>query len=163
MIKDLFPLKTFHQDAVLKRLSELAEKAQSEDDVEDKVEELVEGGTLDNAKPIYCHPLTMTIEGGVMTCLLFNNDSTPFTASTLADFIDNLFTEIGDIIRIMASGAFIKSTNVVISSFIGKNNSGYIIYGRIASTGAESITAFATKEAFVDAITSIFDGVNKIN
>lgn len=33
MIKDLFPLKTFHQDAVLKRLDELAEKSQSEDDV----------------------------------------------------------------------------------------------------------------------------------
>lgn len=74
MIKELFPLRTFQQDAVLKRLSELADKALSEEDIE--------GGTIENAKPLYWHTCKFykSVESDLsylIYLVVINNSPTP--------------------------------------------------------------------------------------
>ena len=53
------------------------------------VKELVEGGTLDNAKPIYWHGLEMyqASNKGVVYAHILNNDNTPITRSSLTELM----------------------------------------------------------------------------
>lgn len=69
----------------------------SENQLEGLIKEQVEGGTLSNAKPIYCHPISIDIEGEDVTnpahlaCLIFDNSNEEY--NTYAKFIAKL-TEI---------------------------------------------------------------------
>ena len=129
------------------------------------VEEMIESGELDNAKPIYCHPITLLDNDQKVriTCLIFNNSSTAFTIDTFLDWIDALYTQVGAQIRIMASGAYTASSNFLIASYLGKvNATTYYLLGVRASDGTSSQLNL-TKDEFKDYIKNLYDGVNKIN
>ena len=119
--------------------------------------------SVSNAKLIYCHPLTIGNSIDVVTCLIFNNDPTPFTSGTFADWIIGLFNEIGDVIRVMASGAFMYASNLYISSFIAVNSNGILFYGLKGSDGTPVNMQIGDKNNFVTYATTFIDGVNKIN
>ena len=130
----------------------------------EKVEELVEGGALDNAKPIYCHPITLELTATYyklrLTCLIFNNDSTEFTWASFKEF---LATFNG---RIMITGAVtdIQNSFVVIASQLRVTGSAIYVYG-LTTTGdvadANTNTINLLESAFNSI--SLIDNVNKVN
>ena len=135
-----------------------------------RVEALVEGGTLDNAKPIYCHPLTIRYDDGklILTCLIFNNDATPFTMDTFKQWVDSTANIVsGGILRVMVSGAFLNTdTNkLVIASYFYKINStgNYGLFGQNTDTSGVGYMQSATFGDLFPVSTALYDGVNKIN
>ena len=137
--------------------------AQTEDDVEGIVEDLVEGGTLDNAKPIYCHPVSFTNETAKfrMTALIFNNDPTPFTITSFKEWIDNLYQQIQDNIRIMITGGYKHGSLIMITSWLFYNGTNYGIAG-LSTTGEVDVYSSSYNSLFPEG-TTFTDGVNKIN
>ena len=125
----------------------------------------IEAGQTENAKPIYCHPITITSStSDIITCLIFNNDATPFTKSTFADWLLALFAKIDDVVRVMASGSFIIGTTTFISSFIGVIAADTIaIYGAKASDGSGAAKTIGSKSDFETYVSNFYDSVNKIN
>ena len=144
----------------LKQLQEIADA---------RVTSLVEGGQLDNAKPIYCHPITIThtedaVQEATLTCLIFNNSPTPFTKNTFADWIDALYEQVGATIRILISGGYVSNSKLSIGAYMGKSASNpYFITGNFIDGSGESLLRFASKNDFTTYISSFNDGVNKIN
>ena len=134
---------------------------------EDKTPNLLNVAVQSDIKPIYCHPISIinpTNENAArITCLIFNNDATPFTFSTFVDWIDDLYSQIGDTIRIMASGSHVENNNVMISSYLGKSASGYYLASCFAASGIYQVTNFPTKQAFIERFSQFNDGVNRIN
>lgn len=123
----------------------------------------IEGGTLDNAKPIYCHPITIIKPNTYrLTALIFNNSVTALTLSTFKDFIDNLYTSVGSNARVMLSGAYNTGNGVIIASFIGKSDAGYSVYGLDTSGNDKYVTNADFDQIFAND-TVFVDGVNKIN
>lgn len=126
----------------------------------------INGEENPSVKPIYIHPITLVNgNGGTYmraTVLLFNNDPTPLTKYTFIDFIDNLYTQVGETIRIMSSGTILDNDNVYILSYFGKSTNGYYFAGNNIN-GAISQTITFNTEQLLNRITDFFDGVNKIN
>ena len=143
-----------------KQIGEMAKNV-----ADQEVEELVEGGTLDNAKPIYCHPIYLerTVSGKELrvTMLIFNNDATPFTLETFKTYLDDLYNANNDA-RIMASGGAVENNNVIIISFIRKYNNIYYITG-IKTSGGTAYGISNSDYNIIMANVTLYDGVNKIN
>ena len=136
----------------------------SENQLDSQIKEVIESGQVDNAKPIYIHPVQIdlsTTYAGKITMLIFNNDSTPFTKTTFLDYFDNLYTQVGSTIRIMISGAFTKSSLISIASYLVKSSTTYILVGWALNGGENNITF--TRNEFESNIEIFNDGVNKIN
>lgn len=122
-----------------------------------------------SVKPIYCHPIQIErvesdVQTAELTMLIFNNSATAFTKTSFLDWLDDLFTSVGSTIRIMISGGWKQSgqNSLLVASYLGKYASdSYYIMG-MALTGVALIETF-TREEFEEFITSITDGVNKIN
>lgn len=134
--------------------------------VDNKIETLVEGGTLDNAKPIYCHPLDIILgSNGRIGCLIFNNSSTPFTKNTFVGFIEDLFASVGDNCRIISTGVFYTDSGAYPAVGILRRNAAtnqYALYSQKLDGTAITVD-FNDAETFISEITYINDGVNKIN
>ena len=140
----------------------------SENQLDSIIKEQVEGGTLENAKPIYCHPIQITFidNKGLITMLIFNNDATPFTASTFIDWLDNLYQEVGDYIRIMTSGAIIgTNSNALCPACYLVRRTSSLPYGvlGVKSDGSADSYDFLDKATFIASCSTFNDGVNKIN
>ena len=151
----------------LKQLQEIADA---------RVEALVEGGQLDNAKPIYCHPISIirnNINGNSfrITALIFNNDDTPFTLATFKEWFDNLVETTESRARLLCTGGVSLSNfppdetpePIVVSSFDKATNGLYGFYG-MALSGSIG-TAYRSDiwtDIFPEGIEFV-DGVNKIN
>lgn len=129
---------------------------------------LVNADKIDNAKPIYCHPIYCTFnrirEGNsvlmTFTCLIFNNDATPFTADTFFDWVKALFTAHPNA-SIMASGYVEGNPISRIQDGIGSNLQ--LQVPRIESGSyVNQFWNFIKTDLTLE--TSVFiDGVNKIN
>lgn len=123
----------------------------------------------DIPKKIYCHPITISNSTNVniiskMTCLIFNNDPTPFTKTTFRTYLDNLYNQIGDTVRIMTSGAFTDSNNKIsIACYLAKTSSAYTLVGFAVDGTFSSFRDFSTEQDFEDFIVGFNDGVNVIN
>lgn len=125
----------------------------------------IEAGTIENAKPIYIHPITiLNSTAARLTLLIFNNSSTPFTVSSFLDYLDALYEDVGAQTRILISGGFSTSENeVLIGSYLGKSDATtYYMLGISVSTGGAEGRNF-NRENFAAFITDLYDGVNKIN
>lgn len=131
----------------------------------------IEGGTLDNAKPVYCHPLQLTRISGTtqfaITCLIFNNDPTPFTLSTLKEWLDNVYLLSGESVILMASGYYKNDSDEITSmSYIYKSkvtlNYG-VAGGQYNSLVIHSVASLNFNDIFDSDNTTFVDGVNKIN
>lgn len=136
--------------------------------------EVIESGAVDNAKPIYCHPINIGIEDGSvqanMTMLIFNNDSTPFTFETFNQWLSNLADLITNA-RIMVSGyLLLNSIFYPITMLYGNNNADgerqIVVRGSAFTGGAinKSYTIAQWEALDTDSKIKYFnDGVNKIN
>ena len=134
--------------------------------------DLVVTGSINNeenpsVKPIYCHPIQIervedNIQTAELTMLIFNNSATAFTKTTFLNWLDDLFSTVGSTIRIMASGGWKSSGALMVASYIGKYGANNYYLMGIASSGNASIETL-TREEMEEFITSLTDGVNKIN
>ena len=116
-------------------------------------------------KPIYVHPIIIQTAGTFKIGLfIFNNSPTPFTASTLADYIEDLYEAAGDTVRIVATGGFKASdSSICIASNIGKTSTNYYMTGISVTTATELSRNYSSKELLIAAISSISDSVYRIN
>ena len=130
-----------------------------------RVKTLVEGGTLNNAKPIYCHPVNIGYidesNEFMITMLIFNNDATEFTFETFNAWLSALVNQIAQA-RIMASG-YIKVSGTIypVSQLYGSDNNRNVICSPNAISGILISYSKAEWEALVPNVFQ--DAVNKIN
>ena len=120
----------------------------------------IKGGTLDNAKPLYFHPIVIwsTTLKLVMSCFIINNSPTPFTSETL---IETLRTWGG---RLLVTGTYKDGDdNVWHLSYVAPQSE-----GRLHLQGTYDGTPKSTASCprfdnmnFSDA--AFIDNVNKIN
>ena len=145
----------------LKQLQEIADA---------RVEALVEGGTISNAKPIYCHPISLTRSGDNghmrLTMLIFNNTATAFTLTTFKEWLETLQSQI-DSVRIMVSGGvqdLVNSKYIISASYIAcyeyNDQIEYNIAGIYDNGNYQEIYG-SWNDVFHDV--SLTDNVNKIN
>lgn len=134
----------------------------------------IEAGGVTNAKPIYCHPIWIAwdnethTEFGNISCLIFNNTSTPFTLSTFKTYIDNLRRTSGEDVRIVASGGFVTASGqysdgkITIANTLYEISQNYLQLQGVSVDSARTniITLWAT---IADNVTNFTDGVNKLN
>ena len=130
----------------------------------------IEAGLTENAKPIYCHPVTLadnsvgSSQSSKLGCLIFNNSPTPFTLATFIDYIDELYTKVGGTVRIITTGGFTdNNNNVAIAAYIGKVGSNSYYLSGLKNTGEGEVYMTFSKEQLLAYINYFYDGVNKIN
>ena len=120
--------------------------------------EVIESGQVDNAKPIYYHPIYLrgTIGGVERTRIQFcilNNSPTAFTSASIITKIQALLDD-GAIINV--NGYYIDSNSVYSPVYIiNKSGTSYLIYYHTASSKSDVNISNFTWECT--------DGVNKIN
>ena len=121
--------------------------------------------SVENAKPIYCHPITMGYKDAshefTLTCLIFNNDGTPFTFASFNEWLDALIAQITTA-RIMCSGYVIVGGETLPVSYLNytTDNVGIIVSPGSVSSINDNFTPNQWKALVM---TSFNDGVNKIN
>lgn len=131
--------------------------------ITDDVEVSEEVYDVANAKPIYCHPISLLGSSNNVrfTCLIFNNSETPFTIDSFVSYIEALYAIVGDTIRIMISGGYVDNGNTIIATYLGLSSSSFVIVGLDTSGIAQ--TKNYSKEDFIALFDALYDGVNKIN
>ena len=130
------------------------------------IKEIVEGGSVDNIKPIYCHPLEIfKANVGILTALVFDNSIDPIdTWDKLKTKINNFLSGSG-VRRLVTSGSWKVDTDTIICGEIATNAAGDSffavgfdtagVYHGISGAGAVNLTS--------ETGISVVDGVNKIN
>lgn len=130
------------------------------------------GNLIDDVKPIYIHPISIIKRSGSgkynLGFIILNNDSTPFTFDTFKQFIDNLFTQIGGVVRMLCTGYYNNglegedNKQGAVSVLAKINNTNFqIILG-----GADNPSTFHASTSWGGILGSpdeFTDGVNKIN
>lgn len=125
-----------------------------------RIQALVEGGTLENAKPLYFHPIVVndSVNKVSIALIIIDNVSTPYnTWSKVKAKMLSIAHEINDTARFPATGSFYSDTSLKVNRNIdAKTDDTLVLYGQDpsgdnASTTITSLTA------------EVFDGVNKIN
>ena len=136
-----------------------------------RVKSLVEGGTLENAKPIYFHPISIIKRTGDIQYNLgftiLNNTPTAFTFTTFKQFIDNLYTQIGGVVRMICTGYYDngdsddrKSGAVSVLAKVTESNIQLLLGDRNSNSNYISVSTWA--DLFGEPA-EFTDGVNKIN
>ena len=129
----------------------------SENQLDSIIKEQVEGGTLENAKPIYYHPIYIS---GIdytlrLTAAILDNNPTPYTLATFKAKVQELCD--ADAI-INANGLFMLEGVCYNIFIISKTGPSYAIYGADYQGNRTYIDLLS-----ISAINSFDDGVNKIN
>ena len=144
--------------------------AQTENDVK----ALVEGGALENAKPIYCHPIHIENQAVGesnyhLTFLIFNNDSYAYDYPTFKQWLSNLAEQIEpNEVQLLCSGGIASSDKqlVIIASYLFYNTTNEVV-GIAGITPSGVLNANYTSLANIDSLfgaSMVFkDAVNKIN
>lgn len=115
--------------------------------------------SVDNAKPIYCHPINVA-DDGLSLCrfnfLIFDNRAEPYTKSEIIAKLKSIMDVDG---VILANGMVIVEGSRMVVYQIAKYTSYYGIYASNFDNG--SVLDLDT--LFNNALVSVNDGVNKIN
>lgn len=133
-----------------------------------RVKSLVEGGTLDNAKPLYFHPITLgnTSDSAntyslSWTMIIIDNNSEPYnTWQKVKEKMLAVANAIGDTARFLVNGGLSnndKSVVVICNNIDARTDSTLRLYG--LDTGRERYSLDITSIS----IAECYDGVNKIN
>ena len=134
--------------------------AQTENDVK----ALVEGGTLENAKPIYYHPIycVIGVEGTynklVFQCAILDNNSTAYTNTTLIQKLKDLM-DVGAIINV--NGYYKDSNNEYADVMVLYKSGASYTSDTFKPTATGTFSFSQLLEEATDI--SVVDGVNKIN
>lgn len=137
----------------------------------DEVKELIESGTVSNAKPIYYHPILIqsNLTGAIvfaLSIMIINNDPTPFTFETFIKWGEDLAHALGADAIINCSGYY-KSASYEVTSIshllcVPSDDSWRIRGGRAGYS--EIINVVYTKANMASLPVQVFnDAVNKIN
>lgn len=124
------------------------------------VKSMVESGALDNAKPIYCHPINLysnTLPAN-MSALILSNDPEPLDTWAKVKAAIAQFVETGNA-RLVTTGAAVLTGTLVVASCIIYRTSDqtYSLQGiDVTSLGLRDVGI--TSESF-----TVYDGVNKVN
>lgn len=136
----------------------------SKNEVKNLSKEVIESGQVDNAKPIYCHPIFISLNRSYdnniiqLTALIFNNDNTPFTKETFIAWLKALWTT-APTAKILTSGYFTTAPLCCLSN-ADDNDACYMKYAGTESIGSKAYLQYA--DLLLEAST-FEDGVNKIN
>ena len=125
----------------------------------------IEAGTIENAKPIYVHPLDIRGDDFSICCFVFNNDPEPLTKDSFVDWMDSLFEVVGDAIRVLASGGCNAGGSVYPAIFvIRRASTDPNLFGiNFRTESGNANINFTDSATFKAGITVFNDGVNKIN
>jgi len=133
------------------------------DDIKSIVEDLVEGGTLDNAKPIFFHPIRIESSSSKFRLVgtILNNSNAALTGedtTNLLTFIRNVITEqsLTKFDFLVSGGLIVDNTSV--NPYLIRVTSSTAILAYMKSDGTSANIDF---EAVSDAY--VVDEVNKIN
>lgn len=139
-------------------------KTRTNQPVEGDVEglsELFETGEVENAKPIYCHPITMYLNSEnakyLVSCMILSPKSTAYTKDELKDLVRN-FTG-----RLLCTGSYQNSTvgYVAVTCVNSREDGLWLIGWNTSGTYiGEGNINFAH---VIDYSTSFTDDINKIN
>lgn len=138
-------------------------KMYSENQVGLIAKNVIKSGNVDNAKPVYIHPIvivdTSAATRGVNVALfIFNNDPTPFTTwESLRDYIINIHTTEHITARILTTGSFIKENKLFVACHIYSNDSDICRLEGMKDNGSTEYISLYEMNL------SVYDGVNKIN
>ena len=130
----------------------------------DTAKTLIEAGQTENAKPVYCHPINCNFqrEGTTLfafSCLIFNNDDTPFTEETFFAYCKDLFDENPNAV-LLASG--FVTTRAIACVEDGEDATKIQLASH--NSGGTTIDFWSfTLANMTEGNHSFTDGVNKIN
>ena len=129
-------------------------------------------GELDNAKPIYLHPLRFYRDAGdirfAITMMIFNNSPLAFSKQSFKTWLTNLVDTIENSAIIMCSGYY-KDTNQEITSLsnmymlYNENHSCGFNGGKYNTLGVQTVDLTFVWDTVFDSNVQFYDGVNKIN
>lgn len=141
--------------------------AQSQTAIDDNIEsiatDLIEGGTIENAKPIYCHPITLYKHSGsypqyILSMLIFDNNPTAYTKTTLKQLLQSF---VG---RVLVSGSYLTATAYLSPSFISaQENALYLVGTDTEGNPHDDVNNPIDFSTLIDDATYYADAVNKIN
>lgn len=154
--------KMYSKNQIKSISNEVVEEQLLEDgEIDTAVKSLITGGTLENAKPIYCHPLELYSDYNfILTALVFNNSNTAIdTWAKLKEVIHNFGSETYN--RLLVSGGIQVGGVVYIASEIIEDvaQSKFFVNAVNASDGSISTSTIEITNASM----SVVDGLNKIN
>ena len=136
----------------------------SEGQLEGLIKEQVEGGTLENAKPMYFHPVVLvkstTPNKCQLTFTIINNNSEAYdTFAKLKAYMVSVAEAINSTARFVCNGSIVNDDSV----FIIANCLDVTKAGRMTIQGQDATGGFVT--CYIEEITfsAVADGVNKIN
>jgi hypothetical protein len=122
--------------------------------------------SIENAKPIYFHPISIQSANDKyrLSCVILNNSPTPFTMDTFKAFVDSLYAGVGNDARVIVSGGYYDSERgLYLCSVLFTNGTGYGLAGIDSNGDITPLFSYVTWAAIFKGTPSIYDGVNKIN
>lgn len=133
--------------------------------VED-ITDLIEGGTIDNAKPLYCHPISIDDDVSDnkvhIALLIFDNSNEEYnTYNKLLNKLNSIFSKNLYAVFPITGGIYYSSTaSLHIAQKIGYNsgNSRIVMY----TSRPDGTQGNFSVENYLQNAT-IYDGVNKVN
>ena len=142
----------------------------SENQLKDVIKEEVESGQIENAKPLYIHPIVIVDSPSStrsinLAVFVFNNDSTEFTTWTqLRTYITNIVDSLGagGIARFPTTGAFMLESNTYVACHIYCQKVGENYSLRVEGSKGDGSGATGYLSIYSSTL-SVYDGVNKLN
>ena len=152
-------------------------KAKEADSLNDsainQVETEIKSDETFGVKPIYIHPISIlrrSTEGIKYNLgfIILNNSATPFTFETFKAFIDNLFIQIGGVVRMLCTGYYDNGYNkdrrsgaVSVLAKVAENNIQLLLGDRDSTS--TYVLASSWNDLFGENIDEFTDGINRIN
>ena len=130
--------------------------------VDDNIKNIIESGEVDNAKPIYCHPILFRLVDGSNVCrsgcLILDNNPTPYTWDTFKAKCLSIAQAIEDTARIVCTGScFVNNVCIINQGIDCGTNGNMVIWG--FDTVGQSVSYRIDDKT----VNQFFDGINKIN
>lgn len=127
--------------------------------------EVIESGLVDNAKSIYCHPITIySADSCILTMFIFNQQETAFSKDELIAYLKDSNTR-G---RYLVNGAYYTSSYYLSPSYAycpttGDYANTLLLVGVDTNGNTHSTNANVINLETIITNSSFFDEVNKIN
>ena len=127
----------------------------------------IEGGTLSNAKPIYCHPINISYIADAnnsfdVSIFIFDNNPEAYTWLTFKQWLDNLTSAIGTVRVLTTGNVMVSGVRYPANYLYSKSDAKQFIVIPLSS-GVESVNLNLTSSWSTLYPRYFQDSVNKIN
>lgn len=134
----------------------------SEKQLDSQIKVVIKSGQVENAKPIYCHPILFRLIDGSNVCrggcLILDNNPTPYDWTTFKAKCKEIAVAINDTARIVCTGSCYANSTCIINQGIDCSTDGTMTIWGFNISGDNASYRIDNKT-----INQFFDGVNKIN